>query len=32
MVVDFAVGLVTYVFNLPDGQVKFLRELPKNCI
>ena len=31
---DFAVGLVTYVFNLPDGQVKFLREfkLPKNCI
>ena len=31
---DFAVGLVTYVFNLPDGQVKFLEEfkLPKNCI
>ena len=31
---DFAVWLVKYVFNLPDGQVKFLREfkLQKNCI
>ena len=24
--VDFAIGLVKYVFNLSDGQVKFLRE------
>ena len=23
--VDFAIGLVNSVFNLPDGQVKFLR-------
>ena len=31
---DFAVGLVKYVFNLPDGQVKFRGEfkLEKNCI
>ena len=31
---DFAVGLVKYVFSLPDGQVKFLGEfkLQKNCI
>ena len=31
---DFAVGLVKYVFNLPDGQLKFLGEfkLQKNCI
>ena len=31
---DFAVGLVKYVFSLPGGQVKFLGEfkLQKNCI
>ena len=31
---DFAVGLMKYVFNLPDGQLKFLGEfkLQKNCI
>ena len=31
---DFAVGLVKYVFNLPDGQLKFPGEfkLQKNCI
>ena len=23
--VDFAIGLVNFVLNLPDGQVKFLR-------
>ena len=31
--VDFAIGLVNFVLNLPDGQVKFLEEfkLQKNC-
>ena len=31
-IVDFAVGLVNSVINLPDGQVKFFEEskLPKN--
>ena len=31
--VDFAIGLVNSVFNLPDGQVKFFEEfkLQKNC-
>ena len=31
--VDFAIGLVTSVLNLPDGQVKFFEEfkLQKNC-
>ena len=30
---DFAIGRVKYVFNLPDGKVKFLGEfkLQKNC-
>ena len=30
---DFAIGLMNFVFNLPDGQVKFLAEfkLQKNC-
>ena len=30
--VDFAIGLVNFVLNLPDGQVKFLEEfkLQKN--
>ena len=31
--VDFAIRLVNFVLNLPDGQVKFLEEfkLQKNC-
>ena len=31
--VDFAIGLVKSVINLPDGQVKFFEEfkLQKNC-
>ena len=31
--VDFAIGLVNSVINLPDGQVKFLKEfkLQRNC-
>ena len=31
--VDFAIGLVNSVINLPDGQVKFFEEfnLHKNC-
>ena len=31
--VDFAIGLVNSVINLPDGQVKFVEEfkLQKNC-
>ena len=31
--VDFAIGLVSSVINLPDGQVKFFEEfkLQKNC-
>ena len=31
--VDFAIGLVNFVLNLPDGQVKFFEEfkLQKNC-
>ena len=31
--VDFAIGLVNSVFNLPDGQVMFFEELEsqKNC-
>ena len=31
--VDFAIGLVNSVVNLPDGQVKFFEEfkLQKNC-
>ena len=31
---DFAIGLVKSVFNLPDGHVKFLGEfkLQKSCI
>ena len=31
--VDFAMGLVNSVFNLPDGQVNFFEEfkLQKNC-
>ena len=31
--VDFAIGLVKFVINLPDGQVKFFEEfkLQKNC-
>ena len=31
--VDFAIGLVNSVINLPDGQVKFFEEfkLQKNC-
>ena len=31
--VDFAVGLVNSVLNLPDGQARFLGEfkLPRNC-
>ena len=31
--VDFAIGLVNSVHNLPDGQVKFFEEfkLQKNC-
>ena len=28
--VDFAIGLVNSVFNLPDGQVMFYEELQKN--
>ena len=30
---DFAIGLVNSVFNLPEGQVKFFEEfkLQKNC-
>ena len=30
---DFAIGLVNFVINLPDGQVKFFEEfkLQKNC-
>ena len=32
-VLDFAIGLVNSVINLPDGQVKFFEEfkLQKNC-
>ena len=32
--VDFAIGLVNSVLNLPDGQVKFFEEfkLQKNCV
>ena len=32
--VDFAIGLVNSVRNLPDGQVKFFEEfkLHKNCV
>ena len=26
---DFAIGLVKYVFNLPDGQVMFFEEFEK---
>ena len=31
---DFAIGLVNSVLNLPDGQVKFFEEfkLQKNCV
>ena len=31
--VDFAIGLVNFELNLPDGQVKFFEELKlmKNC-
>ena len=31
--VDFAIGLVIFVLNLPDGQVPFLGEIqfPKDC-
>ena len=31
--VDFAIGLVNFVLNLPNGQVKFFEEfkLQKNC-
>ena len=32
--VDFAIGLVNFVLNLPDGQVKYFEELKlqiKNC-
>ena len=31
--VDFAIGLVNFALNLPDGQVKFFEEfkLQKNC-
>ena len=31
--VDFAIGLVNYVLNLPDGQVAFFEEfnVQKNC-
>ena len=31
--VDFAIGLVNFELNLPDGQVKFFEEfkLMKNC-
>ena len=31
--VDFSIGLVSFVLNLPDGQVKFFEEfkLQKNC-
>ena len=31
--VDFAIGLVNSVFNLPDGQLNFFEEfkLQKNC-
>ena len=31
--VDFAIGLVNSVLNLPNGQVKYFEEfnLPKNC-
>ena len=31
--VDFAIGLVNFVFNLPDGQVMFFEqfEYKKNC-
>ena len=31
--VDFAIGLMNFELNLPDGQVKFLRnsKLKKNC-
>ena len=31
--VDFAIGLVNSVINLPDGQVKYIEEfnLQKNC-
>ena len=31
--VDFAIGLMNYVFNLPDGQVMFFEEFKKkkNC-
>ena len=33
VLVDFAIGLVNSILNLPDGQVKFLEEfkLQKNC-
>ena len=33
MVLDFIIGLVNCVFNLPDWQVKYFRELrsQKNC-
>ena len=32
--VDFAIGLVNYVHNLPHGQVKFFEgfKLQKNCV
>ena len=32
--VDFAIGLVNSVLNLPDGQVEFFEEfkLHKNCV
>ena len=33
--VDFAIGLVNSVLNLPDGQVKFFEEFKlqiKNCV
>ena len=32
--VDFAIGVVNSVLNLPDGQVKFFEELKlhKNCV
>ena len=29
--VDFAIGLVNSIFNLPDGQVMILSNLRKNC-
>ena len=33
LLVDFAIGLVNSVFNLPDGQVMFFEEFDKqkNC-